>query len=314
MIPPLPNLYIPGAPKCGTSALASYLDSRPDTALGRIKEPNFWSNDLPSFAIREGLETELQYRSIFSDDCSLRYRLDASTHYLFSEVATARIVDAVPDARFIVCIRSQVEIAHAWHMQMCNAGYETEPDFETAWNLIPERREGHRVPDRCPEPRLLDYKGVASVGHQIERLLTQVDRSAVHFLRLASLKCDARNEYLAVLEFLDLEDDGRTEFASSNAAHTNRSATLSHLVRHPRIRPWLNRSLGRLGGRTEKQLKRIAKRFLYRTAPRRALSPVLANTLRNTFAEDDRILETILGQGLLDCTDGSVSATLTIAN
>lgn len=299
---PLPNLFIPGAPKCGTSALAAYLNARPEVSLGRIKEPNFWSNDLPSFARREGLLSDEHYRALYEACAVSPYRLDASTHYLFSEVAIPRIVDAVDDARFIICIRPQPQIAHAWHMQMHNAGYETEAHFPSAWALRTVRRRGDQIPGCCPEPRLLDYEAIASVGQQLERVLSVVASERVHVMRLDDLRVDPRREYLAILGFLGLDADQRTDFSAQNVAHRNRSKSLSRLVRHPSIRPWLNRAL-RLTGPLAGRLRTGVKSMLYKPAARSPLSDEVAQSLANCFAEDDQKVFRILGYGLLPASE-----------
>ena len=41
----IPNFFIVGAPKCGTTALYEYLSSHPDVFLCDPKEPNYFSCD-----------------------------------------------------------------------------------------------------------------------------------------------------------------------------------------------------------------------------------------------------------------------------
>ena len=41
----LPNFFIVGAPKAGTTSLYHYLESHPDIFMSPIKEPNFFSYD-----------------------------------------------------------------------------------------------------------------------------------------------------------------------------------------------------------------------------------------------------------------------------
>ena len=40
-----PNTFIIGAPKCGTSAMANYLDQHPDIYVSPIKEPHYFIKD-----------------------------------------------------------------------------------------------------------------------------------------------------------------------------------------------------------------------------------------------------------------------------
>ena len=300
-----PNLFIPGAPKCGTSALASYLATHPSVFLGHVKEPNFWSSDMPFFARREGFHNEAAYSAMYARAPeSARYRIDASTHYLYSGVAIPTIAERVPRAKFIVMHRPGAEVAHAWHMQMTIAGYETESNFERAYRMIPERRNGRFVPHNCPEPALLDYRAVASVGTQVERLLRFVRREQVLLMALGDLKEDARKSYLQCLEFLDLPDDGRIEFPVENAAATSRTAGLGRLVRHPGIRPIVNRAMSALSSEQARQLRSTAKKLIYRPQPRQPLSADFRSRLDADFAEDSELLAE-LASGLVSPSQGN---------
>ncbi len=42
---PLPNLFVVGAPKSGTTALHRYLDQHPQVAMSAVKEPKFFLAD-----------------------------------------------------------------------------------------------------------------------------------------------------------------------------------------------------------------------------------------------------------------------------
>src|ERR1700744_256409 len=42
----LPNFFIVGAPKAGTTSLFNYLDQHPQVYMSSIKEPNFFSEEI----------------------------------------------------------------------------------------------------------------------------------------------------------------------------------------------------------------------------------------------------------------------------
>ena len=44
-----PNLFILGAPKCGTAAWYEYLNQHPEIAFSKAKEPHFFCEDFPRF-------------------------------------------------------------------------------------------------------------------------------------------------------------------------------------------------------------------------------------------------------------------------
>src|SRR4051794_37182405 len=82
-----PDFAIVGAPKCGTTALYSYLDGHPGIAMSRSKEPVFWSRDL---ATPEPL-SRADYDALWNGAPAGALRGEASTRYLRSDVAIEAI-------------------------------------------------------------------------------------------------------------------------------------------------------------------------------------------------------------------------------
>src|SRR5205085_5344674 len=86
--PRLPNLFIVGAPKCGTTAWAEYLDSHPDIFFPKYKDQCFFALDLPNFRLTR---TEADYAALFAESGDARVVGEASAMYLLSETAAAAI-------------------------------------------------------------------------------------------------------------------------------------------------------------------------------------------------------------------------------
>ena len=59
-----PDLFIVGAPKCGTTALYAYLRRHPEIFMSPLKEPHFFGSDLV-FADRPPL-SEQEYLGFFA--------------------------------------------------------------------------------------------------------------------------------------------------------------------------------------------------------------------------------------------------------
>src|SRR5690606_27521705 len=104
----------------------------------------------------------------------------------------------------------------SYHNQMVLSLTEDVTDFETAWRLSAERRQGRRLPEQCDEPAMLDYVAAASFGEQVARLLAQVERQRVLFLNFDDFIANTPAEYRRVLDFLGVDDDGRTHFPKVN--------------------------------------------------------------------------------------------------
>ena len=295
-----PNTFIIGAPKSGTTALASYLSAHPAAFVCNPKEPFFWAGDFPGLASRLGIRSLDDYHRLFAGAGKDHTVVaEASTNYLCSQEAVGRILDVCPQARFIVMLRDPVEVAHAFHMEQVFAGNEEVLDFEAAWRLQGARLLGQDLPRGCWSPQFLQYGALAQFGEQVTRLLGTVPRSAVLFLRFEDFCSDIAAVWLRVQEFLDLPPDGRQDFPVANAAHGHRFPALARFVFNP---PALLRApvdALRAGLRRHRvPLVESIKARLRRTATRARRAPAFDAELRRFFAADIGQLEALLGWSL----------------
>jgi hypothetical protein len=129
-------------------------------------------------------------------------------------------------------------------------------------------------------PQHLAYKKVCLVGEQLERLFLIVPKERVHLVVLDDVKENPAREYRKVLQFLGLNDDGRSDFTMHNQAKRNRYPIL--------------RKVTKLLGKAKKQLglhfrlgilKWINRNnIVYR--PRPKLSEEMRHQLQNYFRAD----------------------------
>ena len=210
-----PNVFILGAPKCGTTSLANWLADHPQVHFSAIKEPHFFNHD---FAFRRPMNLA-QYERLFagatSDHCVV---CEASVRYLYSRTAVPAIKAYADNPRFIVMLRNPVTMAPSLHGQTLYNCDEDEPDFERAWSLQERRLYGDCLPRRCRDPQLLQYGTLCKLGSQLERLYQQVSQERVHIIQLESIQAAPREEWLGLMQFLEIDDDGREDFPSANGA------------------------------------------------------------------------------------------------
>ena len=92
----LPDLFIAGAPKCGTTSLYEWLKGHPQIFMARFKEPCYFARDLalePSgYYLRYGVDRE-RYLALFADAGGAKRVGEASTRYLYSQDAPRLIID-----------------------------------------------------------------------------------------------------------------------------------------------------------------------------------------------------------------------------
>jgi hypothetical protein len=106
MINAIPNLLLPGFPKCGTSSLADILGQHEDIFLAPRKENHFFSKDR---RWELGLS---QYNSFYSDYNNERYAIDGSQTNLQLHYTSQRIHKTLGnDFKSIIVLRNPIDRA-----------------------------------------------------------------------------------------------------------------------------------------------------------------------------------------------------------
>ena len=219
-----PNLFLVGAPKCGTTSLYEYLRQHPQiffpvaaevNSNWRVKEPAFFCPELlPSdIVIRE----EPQYLANYAGSEHHRWRGDATTYYLYSQDAPARIREYSPDARILIILRPPVEQMRSNHSHLLRAGREDIADFHAAVAATEDRRMGRRMPQRGVRA-WLDYTGVCSFASQVERYQKTFGVDRVKVVLLEDLRARPVQTYREVLSYLDVDTSFVPEFRVHNEA------------------------------------------------------------------------------------------------
>ena len=292
-----PNFFLVGAPKSGTTALAHYLSEHPQIFVSNPKEPYYFADDFHGLP---GPKTEREYLDLFSraDEGCVALG-EATTVYLYSSAAANRIKDFAPNARILVMLRNPLEIAAAYHAEHLYSLSENEPDFETAWRLRDARARGEALPPLVMEPKLIQYRDVAMLGEQMERLYRVFDREQVRVIVFDDFVADTAAAYAATVEFLGAPPDGRSDFPVVNERKQVRLAPLARLLNRPP--PVVSRMIQRAkraSGLEGVGLLDFARRF--NTVPRdKGVLPVaLREEMIEVFREDVERLSSTVGRDL----------------
>lgn len=224
----VPNFFILGAPKCGTTALAKWLEGHPQVFMSAIKEPHFHSTDLSNRTITDRRQYERLFRSAGPQHKAVG---EASTWYLVSQEAVPNIEEFCPGARYIVMTRDPVEMAYSLYQHNYRVLYEDQSTFEEAWYLQGRRARGDCIPKTCKEPFFLQYQAACSLGSLLERLYDSVDSDRVLHISMQALRYDPGSEYRRVQKFLGVQDENRVKFYSVNVGRTHKSRMLQRALR-----------------------------------------------------------------------------------
>ena len=219
--------------------MCSWLSDHPQICFSKPKEPFYFST--PGWRPGDEERWKVEYPRFFQHWTPEHRAVgEGSVAYLFDEPAIDRILAIRPDARFVVMVRNPLDLVPSLHQRLLFVLEEDEPRFERAWRLQEERSLGRRVPAGSIDPQMLLYGEVGKLGAQVERLNDRVGRDRCHVVVFDDFREDAGREYRRVLEFLGVDDDGRTDFAPHQSGQRYRYRFVQRLLTRP---PGANLSL-----------------------------------------------------------------------
>lgn len=292
-----PNFILVGAPKCGTTALATYLRAHPRIFMCMPKEPGYFAADFPAHRY---VSNWRDYESLFAGAGEQHLAIgEASIFYMYSDLAIAGLRRRLPEARLLVMLRNPVDLAISMHAQSLRTRDENILDFASAWALCADRRAGHGIPPHCRDSKVLLYDRLPLLGLQLQRLLDIFPRSQVRWWFYDDFAANPARIYREVLAFLGVDFDGRGDFPRVNPRLRARSQALAQFTQKtpkPLLRAamYVKRQAGiqRLG------VLEALRRANFVPAGRPAIAPALLGEMRAHFAADVRRLEALTGRDL----------------
>ena len=226
----LPDFFIIGAPKCGTTTLYRWLSEHP-AVFAPNKEPCFFSQDIYSSAeLSTHIPTLEAYCAIFRPpNASYHISGEATPKYLYSDRALREIARLRPDAKLIICLRDPAELVISFHNQKLFEGIEKEPNLEVAWRRA-VAPDGSTILSRNPTVEgKINYLFWGGYGQRLEKVYALFPERNIMILTLCEIKSRPAAVYSSVLRFLGVEHDGRIDFSPSNVGYRLKNARL-HLI------------------------------------------------------------------------------------
>lgn len=126
----VPNLFIIGAPRCGTTSLYAALKQHSQVYTSVLKEPHFYSKDLPKQP--HTVNSQEDYSRLFDARTNQIFSAEASVWYLYSPRAALEVARHNPSARVIVLLRSPVEMILSLYHLYLRTGNEEERNADKA--------------------------------------------------------------------------------------------------------------------------------------------------------------------------------------
>ncbi|HTB71289.1 MAG TPA: sulfotransferase [Solirubrobacteraceae bacterium] len=303
----MPDFFIVGSPKSGTTALYEMLRRHPQIYMPDCKEPWFFAEELRERTPPrpEGVPATLaEYRALFDAAAPEQRVGEASAMYLWSRTAARRIADQQPDARIIAILREPASFLRSLHLQWVKTYVETENDFGRAIALEQSRRQGREIPPYTYWPRALLYSEHVRYVEQLRRYRERFPPERMKVLIYDDFQRDNEATVREVLRFLDVDDEQAIESVHANPTVRARSQPLDELLHAVSVgRGPLSRAVkAGVKAVTPRRLRRFAVselrgRLLY-AAPQPADRDVMA-ALRRRFEPEVVALSEYLDRDLV---------------
>ena len=296
----MPDFFIVGQEKCGTTALYTMLREHPQVFMPDFKEPRFFCPDAraddrtrPRPSGRGTRPRTLEaYLDLFTPARPEQRVGEASPQYLRSLVAAELIAELQPGAKIIAILREPVSAMRSLHMQNVRNRYESERDLRAAMALEDVRRNGELVPRELESPIRLLYSEHVSYLKHLRRYEAAFPRSQILVLIFDDFRRDNEATVRSVWRFLEVDDALPVRPANGRQPRkVVRSMPLHRLTRAVKLaqaRPGAASSLARtLFALTPRPARELWRRAVYaqpaspdRGAQRRSAPPTQARSDR----------------------------------
>lgn len=288
----IPDFFLVGAPKSGTTSMYEYLRAHPRIYMPR-KEIHHFGSDLAGLGYVDSREAYLELFAGARDDQLIG---DASVYYLYSSEAAAEIYEANPAAGIIAMLRNPIEMIPSLHAHRRRLQAEPIADLEEALGAEAARSEGRRLPKGFPAPHRLLYRRVASYSEQLQRYFELFGTDRVLVLLFDDFTDDVRAAYEKTLDFLGVPSDHRDDFVVHNPGMTVRVGWLQHSLVAWRRRTKPVRNV--VPARVRHGVSGFVTRLNTRPKPRSTLAPNLLDDLRDDFRDEVGKLSALIGRDL----------------
>lgn len=265
----MPDFFIVGHAKSGTTALYEMLKRHPQIYMPDIKELRFFAADMRSHFQEGPAEPNAldDHLSLFAGAQQGQRVGEMSSLYLWSRSAASAIADVQPAARIIAILREPASFLRSLHLQLLQNHIETQKSLRKAISLEEARRQGKHIPRGCARPYALMYSERVQYVEQLRRYHALFPPEQVLVLIYDDFRRDNQAAMRTVLRFLEVDDADPIEPIEANPTVALRSARLDEFTRSLRAgRGPVLRALRDMGKALTTQ--RIRKELYYPTLRR----------------------------------------------
>ena len=293
----MPNFFVVGAAKSGTTSLYQYLSQHPEVYMSPVKEPHFFAFGgerlrFPSPGSEKGINLksvtdESKYRALFKGVSGESAVGEASTSYLYYPGTAERIKHRVPDAKLVAVLRDPAERAYSTFLALTLIGREPFRNFSRALEAEEERIE-------AGWEHIWHYKNVGFYHAQVSRFFELFGRDRVQVHLYEDLNADPSGVMRDIFGFLGVDEGFVPDTAfKHNVSGVSKNRALSRLLRqrHPvkdALKPFFPKAF------RQRLVSGLQKRVIVRPPfPRQERSRLVEG-----YTGDVRKLEALIGRDL----------------
>jgi hypothetical protein len=295
----MPNFFIVGAARSGTSSLVRYLGQHPEIYIPPWKEALFFAAEsLPRCFAGPGderlnrliIRDPEQYARLFAAVREEKAIGESSVFYLCYPDAAERIARTITDPRIIVLLRNPVDRAYSAYMHLVRDGRETLT-FAEGLDAEEERRRQNFEP-------IWWYKALGLYYGQVKHYLDVFGARRVHVVLYDDLCADPQRVLRDIFSFLGVREDIAVDTSIRyNVAGIPKSRWLYTILDNFIVDP---SALGQRAKRLmpERLRATLANRLMNMILRRIPMEPQIRAQLRTWFAEDVAMLAELLHRDL----------------
>jgi hypothetical protein len=274
--PMMPNFFIIGAMRAGTTSLYYYLKEHPEVYMSPRKEPTFF---VPGVRWKKAITELGAYQALFEDVSGEKAIGEASTAYLTNRSAAERIREYVPNARLIAILRDPADRAYSNFLHYLRLGEEQMSDFARAVKDGPHREM---------------YLRLGFYHAQLTHYFELFDRRQMRIYLYDDLKRDSLGLVKDIYGFLGVDENFVPRLERYNVSVVPKSRLVhSFLVGR-------GRGKGLLQAVVPAGVRRSTRKALsaWNVARRPAYPPHVRRTLTAIYREDILRLQDAIGRDL----------------
>ncbi|QYK50468.1 MAG: sulfotransferase domain-containing protein [Anaerolineales bacterium] len=300
----IPNFFIVGAAKAGTTSLYKMLQSHPGIYLPYVKEPMFFCKD-EYYA--QGIDWYVD--TFFKESAGYVSRGEATPHYLYwAEKVAPRIATEIRraggTAKLIVVLRDPVERAYSWYWNMIKEGLEDLPFAEALKQEQSRLREFSKELMSTGSMRYGYVRG-GLYARQIKCFLRFFSKDAMYFLLQEDLRDPSGQALQGLYSFLGVSPANLKEMHDNSAGQPYSRGLHAWLRTPSHFKEILKRLLP-----ISEQARHVAKVFLMERNTKNfaypAMDPDVAVQLRESFATEVLELQALIQRDLTHWLPASV--------